>query len=134
VRGVRLAGVPLRPDCPQPELPHQPPDAPTADRNPLPRERHLQSPAAVDRMVGENPIEPLQKIEFLCGLRPGPIIEAAARNPEQRALPAYGPDTSLAGCLYLSSQTSSMRQPLKMLLTMIVNPLTEGCQQLARRS
>jgi hypothetical protein len=41
-------------------------------------------------MGGENPIEPLQKIEFLCGLRPGPIIEAAARNPEQRALPAYG--------------------------------------------
>src|SRR5712671_6047194 len=90
VRGVRLAGVPLRPDRPQPELPHQPPDAPTADRNPLPRERDVQSPAAVDRMVGENPVEPLQKIEFLCGLRPGPVIEAAARNPEQRALPAYG--------------------------------------------
>src|ERR1700692_3631925 len=35
---------------------------------------------------------------------------------------------------FLSSQTSSMRQPLKMLLTMTVNPLTEGCQQLARRS
>src|SRR6266704_1991699 len=90
VREVRLAGVALRPDRPQPELPHQPPDAPTADRNPLPRERHVQSPAAVDRMVGENPVEPLQKIEFLCGLRPGPVIEAAARNPEQRALPAYG--------------------------------------------
>jgi hypothetical protein len=35
---------------------------------------------------------------------------------------------------YLSSQTSSMRQPLKMLLTMTVHPLTWGCQQVARRS
>jgi peptide/nickel transport system substrate-binding protein len=36
--------------------------------------------------------------------------------------------------LYLSSQTSSMRAPLKTLLTMIVNPFTCGCQQVARRS
>jgi hypothetical protein len=36
--------------------------------------------------------------------------------------------------VYLSSQTSSMRQPLKMLFTMIVYPLTWGCQQVARRS
>jgi hypothetical protein len=27
VLGMPLAGVPLRPDCPQPELPHQPPHA-----------------------------------------------------------------------------------------------------------
>ena len=32
-------------------------------------------------------------------------------------------DTQIA-VLYLSSQTSSMRQPLKTLLTMIVNPFT----------
>jgi len=36
VPGMPLAGVPLRPDRPQPELPHQPPDAPAANRNPLP--------------------------------------------------------------------------------------------------
>jgi hypothetical protein len=36
--------------------------------------------------------------------------------------------------LYLSSQTSSMRAPLEMLLTMIVKPFTHGCQQVARRS
>jgi hypothetical protein len=36
--------------------------------------------------------------------------------------------------VYLSSQTSSMRAPLKMLLTMTVNPFTCGCQQVARRS
>ena len=35
---------------------------------------------------------------------------------------------------YLSSQTSSMRAPLKMLLTMTVNPFTRGSQQVARRS
>ena len=39
----------------------------------------------------------------------------------------------IANC-YLSSQTSSMRQPLKMLLTMTVHPLTWGRQQVARRS
>jgi len=32
---------------------------------------------------------------------------------------------------YLSSQTSSKRQPLNRLLTMIVKPLTRGSQQLA---
>ena len=35
---------------------------------------------------------------------------------------------------YLSSQTSSIRAPLEMLLTMIVSPFTQGCQQVARRS
>src|SRR5205809_781713 len=34
---------------------------------------------------------------------------------------------------YLSSQTSSKRQPLNKLLTMIVKPLTRGSQQLAAR-
>src|SRR5580704_8567388 len=90
VPGMPLAGVPLRPDRPQPELPHQPPDAPAANRNPLSQERHSEPTAAVDWMVGENPVEPLQKLEFLRRFRPRPVIEAAARNPEQRALPAYG--------------------------------------------
>ncbi len=36
---------------------------------------------------------------------------------------------ALAGQAYLSSQTSSMRQLLVMLLTIIVQPLTCGCQQ-----
>src|SRR5690242_7193768 len=85
-----LAGAPLGPDRPQPELPHQPPDAPAANRNPLSQQRHLEPAAAVDRMVGENPVEPLQKLEFLRTFGPGPIIEAAARHREQRALPAYG--------------------------------------------
>ena len=64
VPGMPLAGVPLRPDRPQPELPHQPPHAPAADRNPLPQQRHLQPAAAIDWVVGENPVEPLQKLEF----------------------------------------------------------------------
>jgi hypothetical protein len=34
---------------------------------------------------------------------------------------------------YSSSQTSSMRQPLKTLLTIILRPLTRGCQQVAKR-
>ena len=45
-------------------------------------------------------------------------------------------DPESEDCLgvYLSSQTSSIRQPLKMLLTMTVHPLTWGCQHIARRS
>src|SRR5207237_4779703 len=78
VLGMPLAGVPLRPDRPQPELFHQPPDAPAANRNPLTQQRHLEPAAAVDRMVCENPVEPLQKLEFLRRFRPRPIIEAAA--------------------------------------------------------
>jgi hypothetical protein len=42
-------------------------------------------------------------------------------------------NTQSVGDRYLSSQTSSMRQPLKMLLTISVNPLTQGCQQVAPR-
>jgi hypothetical protein len=45
---------------------------------------------------------------------------------------------SKCGCLkdkhcYLSSQTSSIRQPLNRPLTMIVNPFTHGCQQVESR-
>src|SRR5436305_13396943 len=90
VLGMPLAGVPLRPDRPQPELPHQPPDPPAADRNPFSQQRHLEPAAAIDRMVCENPVEPFQNLEFLRRFRPPPVIEAAARKPEQRALPAYG--------------------------------------------
>src|SRR5271169_3150826 len=90
VLGMPLAGVPFRPDRPQPELFHQPPDAPAANQNPLSQQRHLEPPAAVYWTVCENPVEPLQKLEFLHTLRPRPVIKAAARNPEQRALPAYG--------------------------------------------
>src|SRR5260370_18469402 len=85
-----LAGLPLRSDRPQPELSHQPPDAPAAHRNPLSQQRHLEPAAAVDWTVCENPVEPLQKLEFLRRFRPRPVIEAAARNPQQRALPPYG--------------------------------------------
>src|SRR3954447_746120 len=85
-----LAGIPLRSDRPQPELSHQPPDASAADRNSLSQQRHLEPAAAVDWTVCENPVEPLQKLEFLRTFRPGPVIEAAARHREQRALPAYG--------------------------------------------
>ena len=41
----------------RPELSHQPPDAPAAHRNPLSQQRHLEPAAAVDGMVGENPVE-----------------------------------------------------------------------------
>src|SRR5437660_3495190 len=85
-----LAGVPFWPDRPQPELLQQPPDPPAANRNPLTQQPHLEPAAAVDRMVCENPIEPLQKLEFLRRFRPRPVIKTAAPKPEQRALPAYG--------------------------------------------
>src|SRR5207248_7935801 len=49
VLGMPLAGVPFWPDRPQPELLHQPPDTPAANRNPLTQQRHLQPAAAVDR-------------------------------------------------------------------------------------
>src|SRR5258705_11708734 len=39
----------------------------------------------------------------------------------------------VSGSVYLSSQTSSMRQLLKMLLTMIVRPLTYGRSQVPPR-
>jgi hypothetical protein len=58
VPGMPLAGVPLRPDRPQPELPHHPPDAPAANRNPLSQQSHLKPAAAVDGMASENPVEP----------------------------------------------------------------------------
>src|SRR5689334_16787287 len=90
VLGMPLAGVPFRPDRPQPELPHQPPDAPAANRDPLSQQRHLEPAAAVDWTVCENPVEPLEKLELLRRFRPRPVIEAAARNPQQRALPDYG--------------------------------------------
>ena len=35
--------------------------------------------------------------------------------------------------IYLSSQTSSIRQPLKRLLVIVVSPLRCGCMQLAKR-
>src|SRR5580704_11710992 len=85
-----LAGIPLRSDRPQPELSHQPPDAPAAHRNPLSQERHLEPAAAVDGIIGEHPVEPFQKLEFFRRFRPRLVIKAAARNSEQRALPAYG--------------------------------------------
>src|SRR3954465_12733398 len=85
-----LAGVPLRPDRPQPELPHQPPHASAANRNPLSKEPPREPAAAVDRMVGENPVEPLQKLEFLPRFRPRPVIEAGSRTPDGPAFTAYG--------------------------------------------
>src|SRR5947209_15593065 len=87
---MRLAGVPPRPDRAQPQLAHQPSDAPASDGNPLAQQRHLQPPAAIHRMLGENPVEPVQQIELIRGRRPGLVIEAAARDPEQPALPVYG--------------------------------------------
>src|SRR6202022_636757 len=90
VPGMPLAGIPLRSDGPQPELSHQPPDAPAAHRNPLSQQRHLEPAAAVAWTGCKNAVEPLQKLEFLGRFRPRPVIEAAARTPEQRALPAYG--------------------------------------------
>src|SRR5947209_18217787 len=71
VLGMPLAGVPLRPDRPQPELFHQPPDAPAANRNALSQQPHLEPAAAVDWIVCENPVEALQKLEFLRRFRPG---------------------------------------------------------------
>jgi hypothetical protein len=74
VPGMPLAGIPLRSDRPQPELSHQPPDAPAAHRNPLSQQRHLEPAASVDWTVCENPVEPLQKLEFLRRFRPRPVV------------------------------------------------------------
>ena len=87
---MRLAGVPLWADRPQPKFAHQPSDAaPTPDGDPLAQQRHLQSTAAIHRMLGENPIEPVQKIERIRRCRSRLVVEAAARNAEQAALQAY---------------------------------------------
>src|SRR3954463_6897913 len=90
VLGMPLAGVPFRPDRPQPELLHQPPDSPAANRNPITQQRHLEPAAAVDRMGRAKPGGATPKLDLLRRFRPRPVIEAASRNPEQRALPAYG--------------------------------------------
>jgi len=87
---MRLAGVPLRPDRAQPELAHQPLDASASRGNPLPQQSHLQSAASIDRIVGENPVEPAQKLHFFRGPGPRLGIDAAARDPEQHALPIDG--------------------------------------------
>src|ERR1700746_4139023 len=75
VLGMPLAGIPLRSDRPQPELSHQPPDAPAAHRNPLSQQRHLEPAAALDRIIGENSVEPLQNVQFLRRFRPRPVIK-----------------------------------------------------------
>jgi hypothetical protein len=41
-------------------------------------------------MLGENPVEPIEKIELLGRRRPGMIVEAAARDREQPTLPVDG--------------------------------------------
>src|SRR6202035_5210044 len=87
VLGMRLAGVALRPDRAQSQFAHQPSDTAPTDRNPLAQQRHLQPPAAIHRMRGENPIEPIEKIDLLRRYRPALRVEAATRDPEQRALP-----------------------------------------------
>jgi hypothetical protein len=56
-------------------------------------------------------------------LRPAKVEGAGEREPGD-ADPGPAADASSLREGYLSSQTSSMRQPLKMLLIMIVCPLT----------
>src|SRR6516165_1706077 len=66
----------------------------------------------------------------------GPLFRKHATSESEDAVVSASAPALLAGSAntgYLSSQTSSMRQPLVMLLTMIVNPFTHGCQQLAPR-
>ena len=48
-------------------------------------------------MFGEDPIEPVQQIKFVRRRRPGPVIEAAARDPEQHALPRSSPASQQTG-------------------------------------
>jgi len=71
------------------------------------------------------------------GKRRSPTLAAAALgnlSVISRSSMLIGRGAAIAVRFYLSSQTSSMRQPLKMLLTMTVHPLTWGCQHVARRS
>jgi hypothetical protein len=63
-------------------------------------------------MLGENPIEPVQQIKFFRRRRPRLIIEAAARDPEQRALPDYG-QPNLAQSSPASQQTGDGGLPGK---------------------
>jgi hypothetical protein len=58
-------------------------------------------------------------------------VTRAAPAILQRRLIAIGIVSRCGG--YWSSQTSSMRKLLMMLLTIIVQPLTCGCQQYAKR-
>ncbi len=90
VPGMRLAGASLRSDRRQSQLAHQSSDAPTSAGNPLAQQCHLKPPTAVYRVLGENSVEPVQQIKLARQRRARPIVEAAARDPEQRALPAYG--------------------------------------------
>ena len=60
---------------------------------------------------------------------PAPAAEIHLFTSPEFAAP--GP-LVIAMPVYLSSQTSSMRQPLKRLLTISVKPLTRGCQQVRR--
>src|SRR6202453_3002246 len=41
-------------------------------------------------MLGENPVEPVQQIKLARRYRPGLVIVAAARDPEQPTLPENG--------------------------------------------
>jgi hypothetical protein len=52
-------------------------------------------------MLGENPVEPVQKIELIGRRRPRLVIEAAARDPEQPALPVT--DSPAFGAIIPSS-------------------------------
>ena len=65
---------------------------------------------------------------------------AIANAPRYRFISVYLPFAAAAHRLgshadegYSSSQTSSKRQPLKTLLTIILRFLTRGCQQVANR-
>src|SRR6516164_499832 len=69
--------------------------------------------------------EPSFAIGHLYEGRPQLAMRQVAVNPTNLKV------TARTG--YLSSQTSSMRQPLKMLLTIRVSPLTCGCQHVPSR-
>src|ERR1700746_2135919 len=128
--GMPLAGIPLRSDRPQPELSHQPPDAPAAHRNPLSQQRHLEPAAAAHWTVCENPVEPLQKLEFLRRFRPRPAIEASWRKPQKRAglwtapLPAQSsPASQKSGDGGLPGKKIALDLQLADLAVQIVNDL-----------
>ena len=69
-----------------PELPWTQRRIRAAHRNPLSQQRHLEPAAAVDWTVCENPVETLQKLEFLRKFRSRPVIEAAVDSPASGAI------------------------------------------------
>ncbi len=101
-------------------------------------EKHSASPTSQDTFFhGLGQLRPTRPPSVIGSNAPKAVIGTALFKPG----PAYDGHAletvarfSISGNLpHRASHTSSKRQPLKMLLAMIVMPLTYGCQHVADR-